>query len=71
MGEEVALVTHDFNPCTHEVKPYHRVIPSDFPASPKKQVVLVDTPGFFGGDLAISDLDILNQISDWLRPKNG
>ncbi|EAU93479.1 hypothetical protein CC1G_12073 [Coprinopsis cinerea okayama7 len=68
LGRDAARVTHDYSTCTRTVTAFPDSIPDDWLPSPKKRLVLVDTPGFFGGDG--SDLDALQRISNWLRPKN-
>lgn len=77
LGRDAAPVTHSYNSCTTTVAPYPSACPVEFaPSTPesqakaaKHQVVLVDTPGLFGGDL--NELHTLEQISSWLRPKDG
>ncbi|KAH6879630.1 hypothetical protein BKA70DRAFT_1447782 [Coprinopsis sp. MPI-PUGE-AT-0042] len=69
LGREAALVTHSYNSCTTAIQPYCSPCPVESPHSPKHQIVLIDTPGLFGGDL--NELETLEQISTWLRPKDG
>ncbi|KAH6905906.1 hypothetical protein BKA70DRAFT_461580 [Coprinopsis sp. MPI-PUGE-AT-0042] len=70
LGREDALVTHSLNSCTEKVSPYCAPCPVESPqGSPKHQLVLIDTPGLFGG--SINELGTLEQISSWLRPKDG
>ncbi|KAH6905901.1 P-loop containing nucleoside triphosphate hydrolase protein [Coprinopsis sp. MPI-PUGE-AT-0042] len=69
LGREAAPVTHSYSSCTTTVSSYCAPCPVESTHSPKRQVVLVDTPGLFGGDL--NELATLEQISSWLKPKDG
>ncbi|KAK4442919.1 P-loop containing nucleoside triphosphate hydrolase protein [Podospora aff. communis PSN243] len=59
-GRNGAIVGHDLKSETSEVTPHSVTIGS-------KRVTLIDTPGF--NDTILSDMEVLDQIGDWLADK--
>ncbi|TFK28404.1 hypothetical protein FA15DRAFT_753524 [Coprinopsis marcescibilis] len=70
--EPVAKVTEGYSACTEAVEAFTGKLPlASGDISSKKQLVLVDTPGFLAGDGIRDESKPLKQIAEWLRPKHG
>ncbi|TFK28445.1 hypothetical protein FA15DRAFT_612239 [Coprinopsis marcescibilis] len=68
-GQELATVTHAYSTCTRSIKPIPAPPFESNPMIGGNRVVLIDTPGFFGGDM--NDAATLKQIANVLRPQGG